>query len=131
MELKANPSKILMSDALKGQLPDFEDEKVARMSEQYVHVIIDRWVADKPVPLVGLLRSVLFDTEPELDVKVDLIEALEVVKSTDLMIKGFELQHGADTTISVPGPFSVKAARIDNIDAMTSTCILMLQLQRR
>lgn len=119
-----------MSDALKGQLPELESDEIDHLSDQYVHVIIDRRVAGQKVPLVGLLRSVLFDLEPELDVKVELTEALAVVKARDLAIAGFELQHGEESTVEVPGPFTIKAARIEDINAQTQTCVLMLQLQR-
>lgn len=130
MELKSDPSKILMSETLKGHLPELESDEIDQLSSQYVHVVVDRWVAGTQVPLTGLLRSVLFGLEPELDIKVELPEALAVVKAQNLVIAGFELQYGEESTVEVPGPFTVKAARIDDINAQTQTCVLMLQLQR-
>ncbi len=130
MELKTDPTKILMSDALRGQLPELESDEIDQLSSQYVHVVVDRWVGQQQIPLIGLLKSVLFDLEPELEIKVELKEALSVVKARDLRVEGFELQHGEDETVTVPGPFNIKAARIEDINAQMQTCVLSLQLLR-
>ena len=132
MELKPDTSRILMSNALKGQVPELESEMVEQMQGQYVHVVADRRIGGQQLPLAGLLRTVLFDTSPEIEIKVELIEAIRTVKANDLVFGGFELQHGEeeDGGLSMPGPFSVKAARIQEIDPATQTCVLALQLQR-
>lgn len=130
MELKPDPTRILMSDVLKGQLPDLESEMAERMHAQYVHVIADRRIGGQQLPLAGLLRSVLFDANPEIEIKVELTEALKTVKANDLRFESFELQHSDEETLPIPGPFTVKACRIQEIDAETQTCVLALQLQR-
>ena len=129
-EVRADPSRILMSDALRGQLPELESEMAEHMQGQYVHVVADRRIGGQQLPLAGLLRTVLFDTSPEIEFKVELAEALATVKANDLSFGSFELQHGEETTLQMPGPFTVKAARIQEIDPMTQTCVLALQLQR-
>lgn len=129
MELKADPSKILMSETLKGQLPELESEMAEQMQGQYVHVVADRRIAGQSLPLAGLLRTVLFDASPEIEFKVELSEALATVKAEKLTFESFELEHGEET-LQMPGPFTVKAARIQEIDAATQTCVLALQLQR-
>lgn len=130
MELKPDPSRILMSDALKGQLPELESEIADQLHGQYVHVVADRRIGGQQLPLAGLLRTVLFDTHPEIEFKVELSEALATVKANDLSFEGFELQHGEETTLNIPGPFAVKAARLQEIDPTTQTCVLALQLHR-
>jgi hypothetical protein len=129
-EVRADATRILMSDALKGQLPELESEIVEHMQSQYVHVIADRRIGTQRLPLVGLLQTVLFDAQPEIEFKVELTEALATVKAVDLKFNGFQLQHGEGSTIDMPGPFNVKAARIQEIDAINQTCVLSLQLQR-
>lgn len=130
MELKSNPSRILMSDVLRDRMPELESDVVDKLHEQYVHVIMDRRISGQQQPLTGLLRSVLFDVQPEVEVKVDLEDALNTVKATELVIMGFELQYGTDGTVAVPGPFTVKAARIQDVDPSTQTCVLAVQLHR-
>lgn len=129
-EARADTARILMSEALRGQLPELESEMAEQLRGQYVHVLAARRVGGQQLPLVGLLRTVLFDTHPEIEFKVELSEALATVKANDLSFDGFELQHGEETTLDIPGPFTVKAARIQEIDPATQTCVLALQLQR-
>lgn len=129
MELKPNVSRILMSDILKDQVPELESDAVDELQKQYVHVIADRRIGGQQVPIAGLLVAVLFDITPELEFRVELGEALATVKAEQLSIHSFELQHG-DVTVPVPGPFMVKAARIQDVDVFNQTCVLSLQLQR-
>lgn len=119
-----------MSETLRGQLPELESDIAEQMHGNYVHVVADRRIGGQQVPLAGLLRTVLFDTQPEIEFKVELSEALATVQANDLVFEGFELQHGEETSLPMPGPFKVKAARIQEIDPVTQTCVLALQLQR-
>ncbi len=127
--LKPNVSRILMSDVLKDKVPELESDAVDELQNQYVHVVADRRIGGQQIPIAGLLVAVLFGAIPELDFKVELSEALITVKADQLSINSFELQHG-DVTVPVPGPFYVKAARIQDIDVFNQTCVLSLQLQR-
>lgn len=131
MELKPNMSHVLMSETLKGQLPGLDgDDPLVQFAGQAVYVIIDRRIGGQPLPLSGVLSSILFGAEPEVEVHVELSEALVTVKADNVQIVAIELHHGEETTVPVPGPFTVKAARIDDIDVATQSCILALQLQR-
>lgn len=129
MELKVNTSKILMSDVLKDKLPEHESDAVDELQEKYVHVVADRYISGKQSPMAGLLVAVLFDTIREVEMRVELAEALLTVKADAVMFAGFELQHG-DLTVPIPGPFLVKAARIQDIDVLNQTCVLSMQLQQ-
>jgi len=130
MELKPDTSRILMSDVLKGQLPELESDAIDELQDQYVHVIADRFMNGHQQPLAGLLRTVLFDQSPEIEIKIELSEALKTVRANDLRFDSFELQHGEKETVIMPGPFTVKAARIQEIEPATQTCVLALHLQR-
>jgi len=118
-----------MSDTLKDHLPDLESDVVDQLQDQYVHVVADRRIGAKSLPITGLLVSVLFDVQPEIEFKVELSEALITVSANTLSFVSFELHHG-ETTVPIPGPFIVKAARIQDIDALNQMCVLSLQLQR-
>lgn len=121
-----------MSDTLRGKLPDIDDgaDPLDQLSGQAVYVIVDRKIGGQSMPLSGLLRSVLFDSEPELEISIELSEALATVKAQDVVLGGFEIHHGEDTTVNVPGPFFIKAARLQEIDVPRQICVLAMQLQR-
>jgi len=83
----------------------------------------------KSTAVCGILRTVLFEAEPELEFRVTLDDALSVVEAQNIQFIGFEPHHG-DRVIKVPRPFLIKGARIDDIDAMNSLCVLALGLKR-
>jgi len=132
MELKPDATRILASESLRERLPDIEDggDPFDQIAGQAVYVVIDRRIANQKKPLSGVLRSVLFGSEPELEVMVELSEALATVKAEQLEFFGIELHHGEEMTVPMPGPWTIKAARIDDIDVVRQSCILGVQLTR-
>lgn len=129
MEVKADNSRVLMSDVLKGQVPELEGEAEG-LEALYVHVIVALRVGNKQTALAGILRSVLFGEDPELEFRVQLEEALAFVEANDMQVLGFELHHGMKV-IKVPGPLVVKAVRIDDVAFAEQLCTLSLGLKRR
>ena len=134
-EIKAETSRVLMSDVLKGRVPeDLEDEAVAGavdvLEKEVVSVIANVQVGTgKATAVCGILRSVLFESEPELEFRVTLDDALSIVEAQQLQFLGFELHHG-DRVIKGPGPLLIKGARIDDIDAPNGLCTLSLGFKR-
>jgi hypothetical protein len=124
-----------MSDVLRGRVdPDLEDEARAgaadALEKSVVSVIANVQIGTgKSTAIVGILRSVLFELEPELEFKVTLDDALGLVQAQNPQFLGFELHHG-ERVIKVPGPFTIKGARIDDIDPAHGLCILALGLKR-
>ena len=130
MEIKTDPSRLLMSDALRGRLPEeLENEAAETLEQSAVHVIAKFTVGDTGLAVIGLLRTVLFETEPELEFRTTLDDALTVVSAKSLQFQGFQLQYG-DRTVDVPGPFLIKGARIDDISVGDQLCVLALGLKR-
>lgn len=131
MEMKAETSKVLMSEALRGRLPeDMEDEAATSPLEaNMVTVVLHMQFGAQKTAVVGILRSVLFENEPEVESKVQLDEALTIVSAEKMVFLGFELHHG-ERVIPCPGPFAIKGARIDDIDIASGMCLLSLGLKR-
>jgi hypothetical protein len=130
MEMKVDPSKVLMSEALRGQVPvELEDEAVETLGSQAVTVVAAVQIGDTKTAIVGLLRSVLFEAEPELEFRVTLDEAFNMIEAQQLQFLGFELHYG-DRIIRRPGPLLVKGVRIDDIDTVNQLCTLSLGLKR-
>lgn len=130
MQMKADTGHVLMSEALRGNVPSLEGEALPQAIDQHVIVIIDRIVGGVSTPLVGVLRGVLLGAEPELELRCELKEAIDLLEASGLSIGRFELHHG-QRVLSVPGPFSVKAARLDEIVPEDQLCALGLHMTRQ
>ena len=138
--INADVTRVLMSEALRSRfnvddvaedVVDPADDSFKAISDSAVYVIIDRRLAGQQAPVSGVLRSVLFDVEPEVELLMELTEAFAMVRAESMTIGGFELHHGEESTVKVPGPFTVKAARIQEIDVLQQSCVMALQLQRK
>lgn len=137
--INANTSKVLMSDVLRGNVPELEDA-VEDASEKQVaeyHAVIvlaQKSIKDPnrppPQPFAGILRGVLFGLEPEIEFRVEMKEAMDIIEAPDLSFDGFELHHG-ERIIKMPGPFIIKAARIDEISPQEQLCTLGLHLKKQ
>lgn len=133
MEMKADTSNVLMSDVLKGQIPELDDstvEAIAREGEKYVTVVAERVIGSGTDAMIGVLRGILLGSDPEIEFRCDLSEALVLLKATNLSFNKFELHHGAEDIVTIPGPFIVKAARVDEISPRDQMCTLGLHLAR-
>lgn len=131
MEMKADTNHVLMSDVLKGQVPELEGEHpVDQLHGKHVIVITERVIGDKVDGMVGILRGLMLGENPEIEFRCDIKEALTILKSNSLSFNRFELHHGEDV-VPVVGPFIVKAARIDEIVVQDQLCTLGLHLQRQ
>lgn len=130
MEMKADPTQVLMSDVLRGSVPELEGETAP--AANHVVVIADRITngGTKRDALVGVLRGILFDVDPEIEFRIALEEAMNIVQAPGLSFGGFELHHG-ERIIPMPGPFVVKAARIDDINVPDQLCTLSLHLKKQ
>ncbi len=123
-------TRVLMSEQLRGQVPELEDDQLEMLSNKFVYVVAARRFAEKSAPMSGILKTILLDKEPEIEFVVELGEALISIKTDGLYFDGFELHHGEET-VEIPGPFNVKAARIHDIDAIRQTCVFALSLKKR
>ena len=129
MEMKADPSHVLMSDVLKGQVPELDDTPVGTLPDKHVIVVAERLIGDKSTPMVGIMRGVLLGPEPELEFRCALNEALDILEANALSFPKFELHHG-ERIVLIQGPFVVKAARLDEILPNEQLCTLGLHLAR-
>lgn len=129
LEVRADPTHVLMSDVLKGQVPEVESEFIEHAAQQHVIVIAEYATGASRSSVVGILRGVLFGPEPEIAFCVNLKEALDIIDTSGLTFGGFELHHG-ERIVKMPGPFCTKEARIDEINPNEQLCTLGLHLRR-
>jgi hypothetical protein len=128
MEAKADTSRILMSEALRGQVPELEGEAETLQQEAVIASAMVQ-IGGKKTAIVGVVRFFLLGAEPELGFKVQLDDAFEVASAEQLQFLGFEVHHG-ERVLKVPGPFIIKDALVDEIDPASQLCVLSLGLKR-
>lgn len=132
MEMKAKTDHILMSEVLRGQVPELEGVHPVEQTEiKHVVLICERVIAGNVDGMVGILRGILLGQDPEIEFRADLRESLEILRASNLIFNRFELHYGEDVVIPIPGPFIVKAARIDEISPTDHLCTLGLHLTKQ
>ena len=132
-----------MSDVLRDVLPDdlAPDDELGAMAKNYIIVILGRITnfADE-VPLLGTLEAIMCqDDDVEIEVKVQLDEALTIVRTAKSVIERqhvrfsfIELHVGEDITRFEPASgfgFALKGSRIGQIDYRRRMCTLLLNLR--
>jgi len=117
-----------MSDILKGQIPDIDADVIATEEKKAVIVIATAVVGNKVEPIVAILKGVLFAVEPEIELRIGLEEAFNVIQASNLTFNQLDL-HLGERIVPMPGPFVVKQARIDEI--MDQMCTLGLHLKKQ
>jgi len=123
--------KTLASEELVDKLPNVQFDEIDTLSNRTVIVVVDRVVAGRQalIPITGILVSVLFDAKPEIEIKMFIDDAFDIVESNSQHFNCFEL-HKGEKIIPLKGPFIVSAARIQDIDIKTQMCVLSMQLER-
>ena len=131
MEIKPKTSNVLMSDVLQGQIADFDGEQfIDASSKQHVLVVAEKVIGPTRSGLVGILRGIHFDVEPEIGIRLALTEALDIVEASGLWFQKIELHHG-ERVVPIGGPYIVKAARIEEISPADQLCTLSLHLKKQ
>ena len=123
-----------MSETLRGQVPELDDENVADIDEIQSHhiiVVADKIVNGARTGLVGVLRGLMLGVEPEIEFRIDIDEALDLINTQGLMFGNFELCHGEKKSVKIVGPFVVKSARMEDISVQDQLCTLGLHLVKQ
>lgn len=135
--LKADTSKILMSDALKDKISNFDDD-VEKLDMLSIYVIVERVQQaegtqdEAPKPFSGILRGISIDQykDIEIEMRIPLDEAIQIVKDESVKVVGLELQQGDDTLKYFKETYLSKAIRVDEIDIVNQLCVLGMHLHR-
>jgi hypothetical protein len=118
-------SRLLVSDELNGIISDEPP-----MLPGVVIATLTYDVGTGKSFLVGVLRSVLFGDEHEIEVEVSLVDAMALVYDRgDIVFDSFELKAGTVTDVT-QGKFQVSALRMSDINAAENTCVLGFLLKR-
>jgi hypothetical protein len=122
-----NDSKIMVSEELLQQLPELSEESLNPVLKSIALVYFHDEFND--FELSGPVFSFTVTEEPEIELKVDLKTAIDVLSKKDsLNFDRVSLLH-KDAVINLDGSLCVFAARIFELDFEKQTCILMLWLK--
>lgn len=135
--IRVNNDRVLMSDTLKGNVPEIEGTELEEMAANYIMVVIERQLGADVTAVVGTLRSVMCDDESvELEVNTELDEALIFIRHSEqggsdinMTVAGVELHPGEDDPIRFDRCYLVTGCRLMDIDYRRAMCTLLLQLK--
>lgn len=121
--------RILMSDTLRGNVPALEnDEQVQDVeSDNYVFVTAEKISNHERTAVIGILRGIELGIEPQVEMRLSIVHALDIIETPGLLFGRFELKT-LDRVVNIPGPFKVKSARLFDIDTISQMCTLGLHL---
>lgn len=120
-----------MSEGLMGRVPELEEghEQTFESLVQNVPTLLITLEGRNNIPMIGALRAVLADARPELEARVTVDDALDIVThvSSSLRVSSYEI-HCGERVETFEGPFEVKSARMQEIDVPSQQCTLLILL---
>ena len=121
-----------MSDALKGMVPELEEDQIRTYNDAFVVTTLEVNDGETSKIIVGSLDGFSQDenSEIKLDVRVEVREAYDVIKmytSTRLSSRMLYL-HLGDDEIPFEGPYKISNPKIMSFDHQNRMCTLGVDL---
>lgn len=124
--------RLLMSDSLRGVVPELEEEEIEKYRDSYIVISVDLSDPEEFI-LSGLCTGIVFEpTATKIDIKIPLVlgyELLMRLKSGKQTCKCLYLNRGKDI-LEYEGPYKVVSPRLTDFDRQTAMCNLGLDLTR-
>lgn len=121
-----------MSDSLKGQVPELEDE-TQNFDDAFVVSALELNIDEKSEIFVGNLIGISLEEIIKIDLRLNLSSAYKIIKSqlsgSNLFCEAFQL-HLSDDLIRHVGPFKILSRKMIDIDHPNKMCTLALDLVR-
>jgi len=121
-------NRLLMSDSIRGMIPELEEEYIASLGDSYVIITLTDLTSITSGILVGISIECL--AEIKLDIRVKLNEAFSTIKNytTSGLSCRLLYMHLSDDEICLPGPFKISSPKILDIDHQNKMCTLGVDL---
>lgn len=128
--IEDSANRLLMSDSIKGMIPDLEEEYISKLSDSYVIASL----SDTNYVVSGILVGVSLENHGEIkiDIRIKLNEAYNAIKNyttSGLSFRMFHM-HLGDDEICLPGPYKISSPKILDIDPQNKMCTLGVDLIR-
>lgn len=125
-------NRVLMSESLKGVLPEFEEDQLQAFSESFVVTTLEVNVGDDSELLSGSLVGISFESlaEIKLDIRVSTKEAYDIIKkysSSGLASRVFFLHLGNDEIV-FQGNYKIVNPKAVSFDHQSRMCTLGVDL---
>jgi hypothetical protein len=130
-------NRLLMSDSIKGMVPELEDDQIEQLSDSYVMTTFQFLLEGTEKILGGSLVGISLENleEIKLDVRVNLGDAYDIIKKyveeTSRLSCGMFYMHLGDSEIPFSGPFEVSRPKIHDFDHQNKMCTLGVDLIKR
>jgi len=132
--IDSTTNRLLMSDSLKGMIPELEDE-VTQTLTSMDSVVITVIEINGLEPLIGTLDGIQVEKQSiKLDVKLKLEEAYEIfiliTSGADLLCNGIQL-HLSEKINRIIGPYFLTSPKLFGIDMHNKLCMLGMDLIKK
>lgn len=125
---------LLMSDSIRGIVPDLTEEILSQIKHRYVTVRLEAHKPDQQVIIAGSLVGISVEDVLKIDAKVKLETGFEVMSSLTLresyLCKNLVLSLG-DFDTHVNDEWDLSSAKVYDIDHESMLCTLGLDLTRK
>lgn len=125
-------NRVMMSDSLKGVLPEFEEEQIQAFSESFIVTTLEINVGGTSDLLSGGLVGISFDSlaEIKLDIRVSTKEAYETIKkyTTSGLASRVLFLHLGDDEIVFQGDYKIVNPKAVSFDHQNRMCTLGVDL---
>ena len=119
-------SRILISNELVDQLPDID--QISGIIDELLLVYIRDDASG--VEISGSASSLLFADDPEVEVKMSISGALDVLKNREkALFTSIKVAHNKNL-IQLEGKYEIHAAKIFNVNVEEQSCILAVGLKQ-
>jgi len=126
-----NDNRLLMSDSLKGMIPDLEDDQLKSLSDAFVIATVEMLFDQNIEIIAGSLVGVSLENfESKIDIRVSLKDAYEIIKkfkTSRLSCRVFYLHRG-DDEICFEGSYKISSAKIMDFDRQLKMCTVGFDL---
>lgn len=128
--IEDSANRLLMSDSIRGMIPDLEEEYISKLSDSYVIASL----SDTNFVVSGILVGVSLENHGEIkiDIRIKLNEAYNAIKNytTSGLSCRLLYMHLGDDEICLPGPYKISSPKILDIDPQNKMCTLGVDLIR-
>jgi len=129
--IEDNTNRLLMSDSLRGQVPELEAESTAIQEESFIIVGLELYVSGSPRVFAGTAVGISNeDSVIKLDAKVNISEAYDVFTlcaTENVECKNCYVTHG-ERVLTLSGPYKLSAPKMVDFDRQTKMCTLGIDL---
>jgi len=133
LKITTSTSKLLMSDSLKGTVPEFEDAEVGEQSKNFIIAILEIVInKSKTEPLMGSLVGIELGDNVKIDFKMLLSDAFSTIglfNQGKIDINSIQL-HLLNDVMYIDGPFKITSMKLIDIDQTLQLCVLAIDLTR-